>query len=107
MGHAETRTAVRCGPAFCAGLVLLLSAACAAGGDSGPESSPAAPTLLMAEPGNESVTLRWDAVAGAASYTLYWSQAASVSTHTGTPIAGVQSPYLHGGLTNGETYALV
>lgn len=107
MGHAATRTLVRSGPSFCAGLVLFLSAACASGGDSGPESSPAAPTVLIAEPGNESVSLRWDPVAGASSYTVYWSKSASVSTHTGTPIAGVQSPWLHGGLTNGETYAYV
>lgn len=107
MGHAESRTAVRRGPAFCAGLLLLLSGACAAGGDSGPESSPSAPTLLQAEPGDQCVTLRWNPVAGAASYTLYWSQAASVNTHSGTPISGVQSPYLHDGLTNGLTYAYV
>src|SRR5687767_2708171 len=107
MRHADSRTAVRRGPAFCAGLLLFLSGACAAGGDSGPESSPSAPTLLQAEPGDQCVTLRWNPVAGAASYTLYWSQAASVNTHSGTPISGVQSPYLHDGLTNGSTYAYV
>jgi hypothetical protein len=106
MGHRLLRGARRRTFALLAPGLVALGAGCAAGGG-GPESSPSAPTVLVAEPGNQSVVLRWDPVAGAASYTLYWTQAASVDTHSGTPIADVTSPYLHGGLTNGETYAYV
>lgn len=107
MGHVLLRALTRLAPAFCAGLVFLSGSGCGGGGSGGPESSPAAPTLLLAEPGDASVVLRWDPVPGASGYTLYWSQSASVNTHTGTPIEGVQSPFQHSGLSNGTTYAYV
>lgn len=106
MGHRLVRGERRATSGPLAVLLLGFLAACAAGGG-GPESSPAAPTVLVAEPGDQSVVLRWDPVAGATSYTLYWSQSASVDTHSGTPIADVSSPFPHVGLTNGATYAYV
>lgn len=107
MVHVPSRAAARRAPAFCAGLILCLGSACAAGGDSGPDAIPSAPTMLQAEPGDQSITLRWDPVAGASSYTLYWSQSTSVNTYSGTPLEGAQSPFLHAGLTNGLNYAYV
>lgn len=106
MGHVIQRVRARRVPAVCVGLVLVLGSSCASGGG-GPESSPSAPNVLFAEPGDQSVTLRWDPVAGAESYTLFWAPGASVSTHSGTAIPNVTSPYLHEGLTNGQTYAYV
>ncbi|HVS17186.1 MAG TPA: hypothetical protein VMT18_01210, partial [Planctomycetota bacterium] len=93
--------------AVCAGLVLVLGASCAAGGGSGPSSSPSAPTVLFAEPGDGMITLRWDAVAGAESYTLFWSASASVTTDSGTAIPNVPNPFDHTGLVNGQTYSYV
>ena len=72
---------------------------------------PAAPASLTATPGDGHVELSWDAVADAASYTLYRWQAA-------TPIGGAtnytpqhmavgtvtETTYDAAGLTNGETY---
>lgn len=105
MEHRLARGACRSTSATLVVLFLGLAAGCAAGSGGGPESSPSAPTILIAEPGDQSVVLRWDPVAGATSYTLFWSQSSGVDTHSGTPIAGVGSPYQHAGLTNGETYA--
>ena len=90
--------------ALCAAAALALAigtTACEAGGAAGPSASPTAPLVLVAEPGEASVTLRWDPVAGASSYTLYWSLTPGLNTHSGTPLPGVSSPYVHGGLTNG------
>jgi len=62
---------------------------------------PAAPTNLIATPGNGQVSLSWTASAGAASYKVYRS-----TTPGGeTAIAGVTTTtYINTGLTNGKTY---
>lgn len=64
----------------------------------------ASPTSLNAVPGDKSITLSWDPVAGAASYTLYWANSPGVSTLTATAIKDVTSPYTHPGLSNYNTY---
>jgi fibronectin type 3 domain-containing protein len=46
--------------------------------------------------------VQWDAVAGATSYNLYWSDVAPLTKQSAKLIAGVVSPYLHTGLTNGK-----
>lgn len=107
MGHVTSGACARLLPAVCAGLALVLGTGCASGGGSGPASSPSAPTILVAEPGDGFVNLRWDPVAGADSYTVYWAAASTVTTHSGTAIQNVSSPYDHTGLTNGETYSYV
>lgn len=67
---------------------------------------PNAPTNLAASPGNQSVSLTWNASTGAASYSVYRSLA------TGTGYALVTSSvtntnYQDTGLTNGTTYFYV
>ena len=62
------------------------------------------PTGVTATAGNTQVTVSWIAVTGATSYNLYWSTTPGVTIATGTQIAGVTSPYVHTGLTNGTPY---
>lgn len=50
---------------------------------------PNTPTNVTATPGNEQVTLQWDAVPNASKYNLYWD---ADSTNV---IANVTSPYVH------------
>jgi fibronectin type 3 domain-containing protein len=65
--------------------------------------APSAPTGVSATAGNSQVTISWGAVTGASSYNLYWATAPGVST-VSTKLAGVTSPYVHTGLTNGTAY---
>lgn len=46
----------------------------------------------MASAGDGQVDLSWDAVAGAASYNVYWSTSPGVTTASGTQIAGAWNP---------------
>ena len=66
--------------------------------------TPATPEGLAAAAGKAEVTLNWNSVAEAASYNLYWATSASLNMDTATRIAGVASPYVHNGLTDGVTY---
>jgi len=59
---------------------------------------------LKATSGKQQVTLRWAPVPDATSYNIYWSTERLVSKATGTMIAGVNSPYTHTGLVDGQTY---
>jgi fibronectin type 3 domain-containing protein len=68
---------------------------------------PSAPTGLTATAGDGQITLTWNAVAGATSYALYWSNSTGVGKSTGTRIPGVSSPYVHRSLTNGTPYFYV
>jgi len=72
-----------------------------------PTVAPTAPTGVAAAPGDGQVTISWNAVAGATSYNLYWATAPGVTPATGTQIAGVTSPFVHGALVNGTTYYYV
>jgi hypothetical protein len=65
---------------------------------------PAAPTGVTATGGTKQVTVSWPAVADAASYNLYWSTTAGVTTANGTKISGVTSPAVQAGLTDNTTY---
>ena len=66
-----------------------------------------APTGVTATPGNGQITIAWTAEADATSYNIYWSTTPGVTTTSGTKIAGVASPHIHSGLTNGTTYYYV
>jgi fibronectin type 3 domain-containing protein len=68
---------------------------------------PAAPSLTSATAGNTQVTLVWDPVTGATSYNVYRGTAAGVTKATGTKVAGVTSPYVATGLTNGTVYFFI
>jgi fibronectin type 3 domain-containing protein len=60
-------------------------------------TAPAAPTNLVATPGNATVTLTWTASAGATSYKVYRG-ATLVSTQVGTS-------FVDSSVTNGQTYS--
>jgi fibronectin type 3 domain-containing protein len=59
-------------------------------------AGPATPSNLTATPSNQSITLRWDASAGAVSYTIYLSDGTTTSTDTTTTTID--------GLENGQAY---
>jgi hypothetical protein len=52
----------------------------------------------------QDVVLAWEPVEGADSYTIYWSNTPGVTKQSGTRIANVTSPYIHGYLNEGKTY---
>ena len=72
-----------------------------------------APTGVTASAGEGLVTISWPAVAGASSYNLYKAAASGVTTSNygalsaGGRLAGVASPVVVTGLTNGTTYYFV
>jgi alpha-tubulin suppressor-like RCC1 family protein len=74
-------------------------------------SVPAAPTGVVATPGNGQVTVSWNTVSGL-TYNLYLATAPGVQeVPSGLPgyaiHLGVASPYVLSGLTNGTTYYMV
>ncbi len=70
-------------------------------------ASPGAPLNPSASWGYDSMTVNWNAVAGATSYNLYWSNAAGVTKATGTKVAGAIAPYVPTNLNDGATYYYV
>ncbi len=65
---------------------------------------PAAPTGLVAEAGNQRITLSWRPVPGAVSYRVYWSPSPGVTKTTGILIDNAATPYRHLGLKDGTVY---
>lgn len=63
---------------------------------------------LSASTGDQRVTVNWDPVAGADSYTVYWSDTPGTGTG-GTPVTDITAPpFYHDGLSNnGSTYYYV
>jgi hypothetical protein len=59
-----------------------------------------APLNARAFAGDTTATIRWDAVAGAASYNVYHSQTSGVTKATGTQIQGASSGVVVAGLAN-------
>lgn len=68
---------------------------------------PAAPANIAAVAADSQNAVSWDSSFGATSYNLYWSTTAGVTKLNGTQVVGVTSPYVHFGLTNGQTYYYV
>ena len=62
---------------------------------------PAAPTGVAATAGSGQATIGWNNAAGATSYNIYHSATTGVTKATGTKVAGVTSPSIVTGLTNG------
>lgn len=91
------------------GLILwglwLLLAGC--GGDGGSDASLEAPTGLTATAGVQSVTLQWNAVAGASSYNLYVSDSPGDGKWATTKLFNITSPYTHKPLSAGTYYYTV
>jgi hypothetical protein len=75
---------------------------------SGPgPAAPGAPALSSAVPSDAHVTVTWSPSSGATSYNLHYAQGSTVTTSTGTKVAGVTSPYAVPSLTNGGQYAFL
>lgn len=68
---------------------------------------PAVPSAVTAVGGTKQATITWPAVTGAASYNVYRSTTAGVTTTSGTKVAGVTSPYINTGLSAGTTYYFI
>jgi len=63
-----------------------------------------APANLSVTAGDSKVTLDWDAVSGASSYTVYWGTSTGISSSS-TAITSISTDnYTHSSLTNDTTY---
>ncbi|CAH2031960.1 c-type cytochrome [Trichlorobacter ammonificans] len=85
---------------------LLLLAGCGGGGGTPAPTQPptvAAPTGVTATGGTNQVTLAWNPINEADSYTIYWSSTLPLTKANGTRIEGAVSPYLHS-VTVSQTY---
>jgi len=67
----------------------------------------AAPVLSLVTPTPTQNVVSFCPVPGATSYNIYFGTSSGVTKGTGTQIAGVESPYTHTGLTNGQEYFYV
>ncbi len=61
---------------------------------------------LQATAGDQRITLNWDAISGADSYSVYWSEITGTGTG-GTTISNVNPPFYHDGITNNMNYYYV
>jgi hypothetical protein len=66
------------------------------------------PASLVATAGNAQVSLNWPSAAGAATYTVYYSESPGVTAATGTAVpVGSDTAAVISGLTNGTRYYFV
>ncbi len=94
------RTAARAVPTICALLGALLASGCSGG--SPPHAAPAFP---IAEGADTRVELSWNAVTGAKSYTILWSDDPAPGSPLSNEITDLTATtYSHTGLTNFRTY---
>jgi len=63
------------------------------------------PRSVAVKAGDTEVTLSWLEVPGVLSYNLYFQTASGVTRESGTKIEGVNSPFVHTGLTNDTAYS--
>jgi hypothetical protein len=82
---------------------------CTGGGRGGSASSIGIPQNVIAGPGPgvQKTTISWNAVSGATSYNLYWSNSAGVNKTNGMKILNATSPYTHLQLYAGTYYYVV
>lgn len=90
--------------------MIFCVASCGGGGDVNhvsPPEVPAAPrsVTVVSDPGQASIA--WEGVKGAIAYNVYYSTTTGVTKSTGTKVAGVTSPHVVPGLTNGTNYFFV
>ncbi|MGB5131245.1 MAG: FG-GAP-like repeat-containing protein, partial [Steroidobacteraceae bacterium] len=94
------RAAARAVPTICALLGALLASGC--GGGSPPHAAPANPA---AEGADGRVELSWNAVVGAKTYTILWSDDPAADSPLSNEISDLtETTYSHTGLTNFRTY---
>ncbi len=84
-----------------------LAALIGCGGEA-PSAVPNAPNDFRASVASGEVRLNWDAVAGASSYTVYWSGSPGVRPDAASAIPAIKdNSYRHAGLSNGVPYYYV
>jgi formylglycine-generating enzyme required for sulfatase activity len=69
-------------------------------------AAPEAPAITSAVGGDREITITWEAVAGASSYSLYWEVGDTVAVAGGQEVTGATSPFVLTGLINGVRYAI-
>ena len=86
----------------CTFILLALLLACNPGG----QGFPGPPNELHATAGNGMVTLNWSPNAGSSGnqYNIYWSEQPNVTLQEKNRLPRVNTPYIHQGLKNGQTY---
>jgi len=67
-------------------------------------TAPAAPTGVTAAGGTKQATISWQAVPGATSYNVYWSNNSGVTTANGTKLPNATTPAVQAGLSDSTTY---
>ena len=86
-------------------LLLLILAGCAAPNPPSFALMPVRPGMLSTFAEKDAIHIRWEAVRGAASYTLFWSNSPAVARTRGNRIEAIKdTTYYHSGLTTGKTY---
>lgn len=85
---------------------VLMQVSCGSSDSSEPSTlmPPAVPQNLTAVAGNSQVTLSWEAVTGADSYTVYWNVTGNVTMADAGIDVGANTQLIHNSLTNGTTY---
>ncbi|MCH7479750.1 MAG: hypothetical protein IIA14_16810, partial [SAR324 cluster bacterium] len=73
----------------------------------GPPPSPSGVSVSGGTGAEPEATIRWQPVAGANFYNLYWSNSPGVNKTKGVKISGVNSPFVHRFLTPGRSYYYV
>lgn len=63
-----------------------------------------APQSIIAIPQNGQVEIRWASVRSATGYNIYWSNSSGVNRENSTKISNITFPFVHTGLSNGNTY---
>lgn len=69
----------------------------------GTPQAPVKPYNVTTYPMTKRNIITFNAVSGT-TYNLYWSTSSALTPSTGTKIGNITSPYVHSGLTNGQTY---
>jgi hypothetical protein len=79
----------------CSALLLVAACGSTGGGRNAAGHVPDAPLGVAAGAQSDAIALSWSPVAGARSYTVYWSTQRDVTPRTGTPIPATATGVLH------------
>ena len=89
--------------------ILLFSPLLFSCGGDDPLMPPSVPGNLVAEAGSQQITLTWDAVSNATSYTIFWNTVPTQAKFKNAEqkdqrIDGASNPFTHDNLTTGQDY---